>query len=209
MSMNPGSDHEPVALERAPRGLVDGPTATMRSPRTPTSARNHGLPAPSMTRPPRKQRSSTVRSPRRGSRRAARRPCAQARPAARRRREHHAGDEGRLVGGEEAAPPRPPRPACRCGRADTSARRAPARRARARRRSSQAAVRIGAGRDGVHAHAVAAVAGGDRRASAIDARLRRAVGLVADVGLAVHRGDRDDRRRRRARSSPAARRARR
>ena len=53
MSMNPGATYLPLAsTRRLAEAFSRFPTATMRSPRTPTSARNHGAPVPSTTRPP-------------------------------------------------------------------------------------------------------------------------------------------------------------
>jgi hypothetical protein len=52
MSMNPGVTNLPVAsITRAACALPSFPIATMRPFCTATSAGNHGLPVPSITRP--------------------------------------------------------------------------------------------------------------------------------------------------------------
>src|SRR5207249_6240130 len=58
MSMNPGATTRPAASMRRLAGTpCRFPTAAMRSPTTHTSARDHGAPVPSTTRPPAKSRS--------------------------------------------------------------------------------------------------------------------------------------------------------
>src|SRR5689334_2576333 len=58
MSMKPGATTSPVAsISRLADPGSERPTATMRSPRTATSPRNHGLPVPSTTVPWRRSRS--------------------------------------------------------------------------------------------------------------------------------------------------------
>ena len=195
MSMKPGREHQPVALERAPRGLVDAARrATMRSPRTPTSARYQGLPAPSTTRAPRKQRSSiaqTSASRLSTSSSSAMRTWPGREPAV--DREHGAGHERRLVGGQEEHGRRPPRPACRCARAGYQRASRSSRSGSRATRSSQAAVRIEPGATALARTPCAAVARGDRPAEADQPGLGRAVGLVAVVAEAVHGGHADDR----------------
>ena len=58
MSMKPGATTRPVAsMRRLARAPERSPTAAIRSPITPTSARRQGAPVPSTTRPPAKTRS--------------------------------------------------------------------------------------------------------------------------------------------------------
>src|SRR5687768_12381160 len=58
MSMNPGTTYRPVAsITRVAVAPAKDPTVTMRPPRTPISAGNHGFPVPSSTRPLRTIRS--------------------------------------------------------------------------------------------------------------------------------------------------------
>src|SRR5215213_2268987 len=61
VSMNPGVTKAPAAsISVAPSADRSGPTSTISSPRTRTSARRAGLPVPSMTSPPRIRISSSV-----------------------------------------------------------------------------------------------------------------------------------------------------
>jgi hypothetical protein len=53
MSMKPGARYFPAAsTRRFADAFSRFPTAAIRSPRMPTSPRNHGAPVPSTTRPP-------------------------------------------------------------------------------------------------------------------------------------------------------------
>ena len=96
----PGQTTSPSTSIVRRAGSSSAPTATMRSPRMPTSARNHGLPVPSITRPPRMARSS-IRGCRGGTRRAARRPYTEPGQQPAVDAQHDAGDERRLVRGQE------------------------------------------------------------------------------------------------------------
>src|SRR5271163_5204225 len=59
--MKPGLTIRPVTSSvRAARTLVESPTSTMRSPRIPTSAMTALVPEPSMTCPPRSNRSTCI-----------------------------------------------------------------------------------------------------------------------------------------------------
>src|SRR5689334_20215919 len=59
MSTNPGQTKRPPAsITRAAGSAPSRPTAATRPSAIPTSAPNHGLPAPSITRPPRISTSS-------------------------------------------------------------------------------------------------------------------------------------------------------
>src|SRR4029078_2390770 len=61
MSMKPGATYfPPASTRRFAEAFSRLPTATILSPRTPTSARNHGAPVPSTTRPPATIRSSAA-----------------------------------------------------------------------------------------------------------------------------------------------------
>ena len=61
MSMNPGATTRFVASMRRFAAAPDRfPTAAIRSPEIPTSARTHGAPVPSTTRPPAKIRSNVA-----------------------------------------------------------------------------------------------------------------------------------------------------
>ncbi len=54
MSTNPGTTYRPSSsITRSPVAFDRSPTAAIRPPRIPMSARNHGFPVPSSTRPPR------------------------------------------------------------------------------------------------------------------------------------------------------------
>src|SRR5687767_3677522 len=58
MSMKPGATtSREASMRRRALACDRSPTAVMRSPRTPTSARNQGAPEPSTTGPPEKTRS--------------------------------------------------------------------------------------------------------------------------------------------------------
>jgi hypothetical protein len=61
MSINPGATYLPVAsMTRVALASASVPTATIRPPRTPTSAGNQGLPVPSRTRALRIRRSNVA-----------------------------------------------------------------------------------------------------------------------------------------------------
>ena len=60
MSMKPGQTKSPSASITRSAGSSTRPTAAIRPPAMPTSARYQGLPAPSITRPPRISTSSKL-----------------------------------------------------------------------------------------------------------------------------------------------------